>query len=282
MPELPEVETTIRGLAPFLENSLIKKVTLNRKNLRFDFPKNFAKKLEGQKIINISRRAKYLLFNLSNDSTWISHLGMSGNFRIIKEGDAHNPKKHDHVEITLSNNNNKNFTLIYSDPRRFGFMDLTNDIFNNKFLAKLGVEPLGNQFNVKHLTDKLAKSNSSIKSALLNQSIIAGLGNIYVCEALWRAGIHPSIIAKTLVSKNDKRLEILTPAITDILQAAIKAGGSTLKDFHNVKGEQGYFQHSFDVYGREGEKCNKTACAGIIKRTSQSGRSSFYCEICQK
>ncbi len=284
MPELPEVETTIRGLAPFLQHATIKEVILKRKNLRFDFEKNFAKKLEGQEIINISRRAKYLLFSLSNNDTLISHLGMSGSFKIIKDFANHQAKKHEHVIFSLHHQEYKNLTLIYTDPRRFGFMDISSDISNNRFLAKLGVEPLSNHFNTAYLVEQFKGRNLPIKTALLDQTIIAGLGNIYVCEALWQARIHPKTPIKSLIDKNnkpDERLEILVPAIISILNQAIKAGGSSLKDFTNANGEQGYFQHSFDVYGRTNQPCNKENCSGIIKKITQSGRSSFYCDKCQ-
>ena len=290
MPELPEVQTVIDGLIPFVKGSTIKKLILNRKNLRFDFPKDFIKNLEGKKIDNISRRAKYLLFSISNDATLISHLGMSGNFRILEKPLSNDiiAIKHAHVIFSLIDKNQNPLTLIYTDARRFGFMDLSFDIENNRFLEKLGVEPLGNQFNAQYLAQRFKGRKLPIKTALLDQSIIAGLGNIYVCEALWRAKIHPQTPIKDLMDKYGRptnKLDVLSIAIVDILNEAIKAGGSTLKDFSNISGEQGYFQHSFDVYGQEGRACSRKTgnkkCSGNIQRISQSGRSSFFCPKCQ-
>jgi formamidopyrimidine-DNA glycosylase len=211
---------------------------------------------------------------------------MSGSFRIIKNENLADYKiqKHDHVIFELFHEQHKNFALIYKDPRRFGFMNISFDIENNKFLKKLGVEPLGNHFNANYLVKKFNKSSKTIKSALLDQSIIAGLGNIYVCETLWRVAINPKLPVHKLVKKDakaTKKLETLVPAIVQILNEAIKAGGSTLKDFSNSDGKEGYFQHSFDVYGREGLNCNNPSCSSKITRISQSGRSTFYCQNCQ-
>ena len=285
MPELPEVETIKSFLAPNLEEAKITKLILRRKNLRFDFPKSFQKNLEGQKITQIKRRAKYLLFELSNGATLISHLGMSGNFRIKNENlDNLTLKKHDHVIMSLINKQGKDLTLLYYDPRRFGFMDISFDIKNNKFITKLGIEPFDEIFNASYLAQKFKGRNSSIKSALLDQQIVAGLGNIYVCEALYRSGIHPITKVKNLVTKEDlptKKLELLVPSIIAILKEAIIAGGSTLKDFSNANGEKGYFQHSFDVYGRNNKECKSKNCSNKITKIEQSNRSSFFCDKCQ-
>ncbi|MCF6344644.1 MAG: bifunctional DNA-formamidopyrimidine glycosylase/DNA-(apurinic or apyrimidinic site) lyase [Devosiaceae bacterium] len=285
MPELPEVETVLRGLEPYLKDATIKKVTLNRKNLRFDFPKGFISQLEGQQIIALNRRAKYLIFNLSNGANLLSHLGMSGNFTILDPKADKSDIKHLHVEFSILAKNGEFHTLIYTDPRRFGFMDIFESEENCKFLRDLGPEPLGNGFNAIALVKIFAKKRTPIKSALLDQKNVAGLGNIYVCEALWRAKIHPTTPINKLIDENnapDERLEKLVQAVRNILQKAIKAGGSTLNDFHGATGEQGYFQHSFDVYGKQGEPCNAQNCNAIIERITQAGRSSFFCPKCQK
>ncbi len=284
MPELPEVETILRGLAPHLEGARIKEVKLNRQNLRYDFPKNFSNFLEGQRIISLKRCAKYLIFELDNGFNLLAHLGMSGNFAIKSDKDDLSNIKHLHVEFLLQDENGKNLRLIYIDARRFGFMDIFEQESKNKFLCKLGVEPLSNEFNAQYLADKFQNRKTTIKSALLNQQFIAGLGNIYVCEALWRAKINPKTPIFQLVNNDGspkERLEELVPHIRDILRQAIKAGGSTISDFHNADGQSGYFQHYFDVYDREGENCNAKNCDGKIKRIVQSSRSSFYCPKCQ-
>ena len=285
MPELPEVETVLRGLEPYLKAATIKKVTLNRKNLRFDFPRGFISQLEGQQIIALNRRAKYLIFNLSNGSNLLSHLGMSGNFTILDPKADKSGIKHLHVEFSILAENGEPHTLIYTDPRRFGFMDIFSSEENCKFLCDLGPEPLGNGFNAIALVKIFAKKRTPIKSALLDQKNVAGLGNIYVCEALWRAKIHPRTPVNKLIDENntpDERLEKLVQAVRNILQKAIKAGGSTLNDFHGATGQQGYFQHSVDVYGKEGKPCNAQNCTAIIERITQAGRSSFFCPNCQK
>lgn len=292
MPELPEVETVRRGLAPFLQGSIIEDVVLRRPNLRFAFPPDFTDRLKGRTIRSVARRAKYLLLNLDNDDTWLSHLGMTGNFRINDQMvDAPrryystNPKaKHDHVEISLKNSEGRPLNLIYSDPRRFGFMDLFSDPTACAYLNQLGPEPLGNSLTADHLAQRFKGRRTPIKSALLDQRNIAGLGNIYVCEALWRAGVAPQTLAKALVADDETpkpALELLVRAIRDVLSAAIEAGGSTLNDFRNTDGEAGYFQHNFDVYDREDAACHTKECTGTIVRLVQSGRSSFYCPTCQ-
>jgi len=284
MPELPEVETVCRGLAPHLVGARVKKVMLNRPNLRFDFPDQFAHRLEGQVIKTINRRAKYILIELSGGETWLSHLGMTGNYHIA-DGEPSIPSgKHDHVVIELIHNERGTCTLIYSDPRRFGFMDVFLQPHNSKYLKDMGPEPLGNQFTAEALAKSLETRRMPIKSALLDQRIIAGLGNIYVCEALWRAGIAPTRHAHTLVQDDgtpSQELVALVGFIRDILDEAIEAGGSTLQDFRNTSGETGYFQHSFDVYGREGEACHREECSNTIERIVQSGRSTFLCPCCQ-
>jgi formamidopyrimidine-DNA glycosylase len=293
VPELPEVETVRRGLAPYLEGARIDKVTLNRKDLRFPFPKGFIKALEGQTITSVGRRAKYLLFHLSSGKTWLGHLGMTGAFRFA-EGKFKEPSryyepgedsKHDHVVMHLTHPGRGKLTLIYSDARRFGFMDLFEHEADSSFLDGLGPEPLGNQFNAEEMADRFKGKKAPMKAALLDQRVVAGLGNIYVSEALWRAHIRPTTEARKLVLKSGKpsaRLELLAEGVRSVLNDAIEAGGSTLRDFRDAEGGSGYFQHRFDVYDREGEPCHTPGCGGTIKRIVQSGRSTFYCPVCQK
>jgi len=283
MPELPEVETIMRGISPFLEGATIRKIKLNRADLRWAFPENFASRLKGAKVLNLKRRSKYILINLSTGETLLIHLGMSGKI-LVSDSKIGNyfyesPRlaNHDHVIFEL----NDGKIITYNDPRRFGAMDLakTDDLNNHKFLEKLGPEPLGNNFNSNYLKIKLSKKESPIKNVLLDQSVVAGLGNIYVCEALFMSGISPKKIA-CKISKN--KCEELVQNIRAILISAIEAGGSSLKDFTDIQGNSGYFQFKFYVYGRENEFCKKTTCNRKIKRISQSGRSSFYCPYCQR
>ncbi len=286
MPELPEVETIKRGLAPFLINARIEKLILRRKNLRFDFPQNFAEDVCGTTITNVSRRAKYLLLELSSGKTLLSHLGMTGNYRFFQPPAPDAFEKHDHVVFQLGQTNAPASFLVYSDPRRFGFMDLFENEEDSKFLRHLGPEPLGNQLNAQFLLESFARRRGPIKNVLLDQKILAGLGNIYVCEALFRAKIHPSTPAANLTMANnepmaDPRLEPLAMHIRQVLEEALDAGGSTLSDYRAVDGDTGYFQHRFGVYGREGESCISQGCKGIIERIVQSGRSSFFCSHCQ-
>ncbi len=290
MPELPEVETVKRGLAPVMEGRVFEHVLLNRADIRFPFPDNFIERLQGVTLERLSRRAKFLVAALSSGETLLMHLGMSGRF-VIETGTwpvdsgTHNPK-HDHVVFTMSGitkNSEDKPLIIYNDPRRFGFMELleAGDLGR---IADLGPEPLSNNFNGPTLHAKLAKKKAPIKSALLDQHIVAGLGNIYVCEALFGAHISPLRLSNTL---SQDECELLSAEIKTTLKLAIEAGGSTLKDFAAVDGALGYFQHRFKVYGHENNPCpntdyNDKPCIGTISRTLQSGRSSFYCDICQK
>jgi formamidopyrimidine-DNA glycosylase len=292
LPELPEVETVRRGLAPYLEGATIEKVTLNRKDLRFPFPAGFIKALEGQTIISVGRRAKYLLFRLSGGKTWLGHLGMTGAYRFA-EGKFKEPSryyepgediKHDHVVMELKHPRKGKLTLIYSDARRFGFMDLFEGEAS-PYLDGLGPEPLGNEFNADEMAARFKGKSAPMKAALLDQRVVAGLGNIYVSEALWRAHIRPTTKAGKLVLKSGKpsvRLELLADGVRAVLNDAIAAGGSTLRDFRDAEGGSGYFQHRFDVYDREGEPCHTGGCRGTIRRIVQSGRSTFFCPVCQK
>lgn len=275
MPELPEVETIRRGLEPRLTGRRILRVELNRPDLRFPFPANFARRIKGRAILSVERRAKYLLFGLENGLVLLSHLGMSGRYGFAGEQQERHEGKHGHVVFHLDNG----AKLIYSDPRRFGFMDLieAGSQADNRFLRDLGIEPLGNQFSGPWLAQALRGRRSPIKAALLDQRIVAGLGNIYVCEALFRAGLSPRRLANTLAGA---RTERLADAVRAVLEAAIAAGGSSLRDFAAADGGLGYFQHGFDVYDREGEACKR--CNKKIQRIVQSGRSTFFCPKCQR
>lgn len=289
MPELPEVETVRQGLAPAMEGAVIERLEQRRPDLRFPFPDRFAERLTGRRIEGLGRRAKYLLADLDDGAVVIMHLGMSGSFRIEDgpateaetPGEFHHPRgkaaAHDHVVFHLSNGKR----VVYNDPRRFGFMDLVPraEIATARHLAGLGIEPVGNAFDGKVLHDLFEAKKTPLKAALLDQSLVAGLGNIYVCEALHMSGLSPERAAGTLTAKAAERL---ATAIRDVLGAAIAAGGSSLRDHRQANGELGYFQHSFRVYDREGEPCPNLSCTGVIERKVQSGRSTFYCARCQK
>jgi len=283
VPELPEVETVRRGLLPVMEGKQIVLAKVNRPDLRWPFPEKMAERLTGATVTTLRRRSKYILADLSTDETLIIHLGMSGRMLISggQVGEFHHehpaPEKHDHVVMDMEDGTR----IIFNDARRFGAMDLapSKDVESHKLLSVLGPEPLGNEFSEDYLISRLKDKNSPIKSALLDQRIVAGLGNIYVCEVLHRIGTSPSRKAKDLPKK---RIFALVPAIRDVLSEAIEAGGSSLKDYRQTDGELGYFQHSFRVYGREGESCVNPGCKGKIMRIVQSGRSSFYCPQCQR
>lgn len=283
MPELPEVETVRRGLEPAMTGVVMARVQVNRPDLRWPFPPNMAERLTGRKVLTLRRRSKYILAGMDSDETLLIHLGMSG--RILISGDplgqfVHDhpsPEKHDHVVFDMANGTR----ITFNDPRRFGAMDLmaTADADAHPLLAKLGPEPLGNRFDAPYLVAALKGKNTPVKAALLDQRIVAGLGNIYVCEALFRAGISPLRRAGRVSAT---RAAALVPIIRDVLTDAIRAGGSSLRDFRQADGELGYFQHSFDVYDREAAPCRRAGCAGHVRRVVQSGRSSFYCATCQR
>lgn len=283
MPELPEVQTVRDGLAPVMEGFEFTRVTLGRPDLRFPFADNFAARLEGSSLTQLKRRAKFLMAELSSGETLLMHLGMSGRFTIDEGGasltpgefthpQATNPK-HDHVIFDMSSG----ARVVFNDPRRFGFMELFAKGEAIKRLDHLGPEPLGNDFSGPVLRAALKGKTTKIKNALLDQSIVSGLGNIYVCEALFRTGLCPTRAAGALTRDQGERL---AGHIKTVLREAIASGGSSLRDFAGASGDLGYFQHSFDVYGREGEPCK--TCDKPIKRLVQSGRSSFYCAQCQK
>ena len=274
MPELPEVETVCRGLEAPLAGRRLTKVTQRRDKLRWPLPENFAARLEGRTVQRLYRRAKFILADLDDGWVWITHLGMSGRM-FIHNGLAPEPGKHDHVLLETDGGQ----TVVFQDHRRFGMMDLVlkKDLGNHRLLRDLGPEPLGNKFNGVVLSDALRGRRTPIKSALLDQKIVAGLGNIYVCEALFQTGISPRRLAASVAGQ---RAERLVPAIRDVLTKAIAKGGSTLRDYVQASGELGYFQHDFTVYGREGEPC--IHCERPIKRLLQAGRSTFYCSNCQR
>lgn len=283
MPELPEVETVRRGLAPSMEGARIAVAHINRPDLRWPFPPRMAERLSGARVTALRRRSKYILADLDTGETLLVHLGMSG--RMTVSGDPlgqfvhnHPPKqKHDHVVLDMDNG----ARITFNDPRRFGAMDLleTATAAQHKLLADIGLEPLGNTFNESHLAAAFKGKKSPVKNALLDQRIVAGLGNIYVCEVLFRTGIAPTRMAGKVTKKQHAPLVAM---IRDVLGEAIDAGGSSLRDFKQASGELGYFQHSFRVYGREGEPCTTQGCSQTIARIVQSGRSTFYCPHCQR
>lgn len=283
MPELPEVETVRRGLAPVMEGQIILDVQVNRPDLRWPFPPDMAARLRGQRVLALRRRSKYMLADLGSGETLLIHLGMSG--RILVSGDPlgqfmhHHPtpEKHDHVVFDME----AGARITFNDPRRFGAMDLiaTSRLETHPLLARLGPEPLGNDFHQDYLTAALKGRNMPVKSALLDQGIVAGLGNIYVCEALYRARISPQRRAGNI---SPGRVASLVPIIREVLGEAIDAGGTSLRDFRHADGELGYFQHKFDVYGREGSGCHTDGCSASIRRIVQGGRSSYYCPKCQR
>tara|TARA_R110002124_G_scaffold50847_1_gene147465 strand:+ start:2151 stop:3017 length:867 start_codon:yes stop_codon:yes gene_type:complete len=288
MPELPEVETVRRGLAPALDGARLARVDVNRPDLRWPFPDRMADRLRGATIRALGRRSKFLLLHLDTGETLIVHLGMSGRMVVddlsaptgVQPGTFHRDAgwhpQHDHVVFHTDRHR-----VTFNDARRFGAMDLwpTDDLENHRLIAKLGPEPLGNTFNDAHLIAAFRGRNTPVKSALLDQRIVAGLGNIYVSEALHRAGIAPKRRAGRIAAP---RVAALVPIIRDVLDEAIRAGGSSLRDHRQADGTLGYFQHSFRVYDREGRPCPTPGCDGAIRRIVQSGRSSFFCGVCQR
>jgi len=296
MPELPEVETVRRGLEPVMENATIRGVRIGRPDLRFPFPQHFTERLTGRRIAGLGRRAKYLIIHLDDGLALIAHMGMSGSFRIEAAGGAdapgefHYPRSkdeaHDHVRFDLEDAKGERASVVFNDPRRFGFMLFAEPgaLAAHPLLAGLGAEPTGNTLDGKLLSELLGGRKAPLKAALMDQRIIAGLGNIYVCEALWRAALSPRRGAGSIAGaagKSTQRTDRLAGAIRTVIADAIAAGGSSLKDYVHADGSLGYFQHSFDVYGREGEPCHRQGCGGTIRRIVQSGRSTFYCPACQ-
>ncbi len=277
MPELPEVETVCRGLRKPLEGRRLTRVVQRRPDLRFPIPDRFSDRLIGRTVTRVDRRAKFILVTFDDETVLVAHLGMSGRMTIVDAAVAPPPGPHDHVEFETD----QGVLVRYCDPRRFGMMDLTtvDALPEHRMLKALGPEPLGNEFHAEALSHSLAGKRTPIKAALLDQSVVAGLGNIYICEALHRAGISPKRSAYTVPGK---RAERLAREIRDVLQEAIDAGGSSLRDYVQASGDLGYFQHSWQVYGREGEACRRSGCTGTVRRIVQSGRSTFYCASHQR
>ncbi|WP_166930888.1 bifunctional DNA-formamidopyrimidine glycosylase/DNA-(apurinic or apyrimidinic site) lyase [Rhizomicrobium electricum] len=289
MPELPEVETVRMGLAPVLEGRRLTKVETRRGGLRVPFPRDFAKRLTGKRVKTLRRRAKYLLAELDNGETLVIHLGMSGRMAVYAEGGVKKlgqyvydaapagagSGKHDHVVFETD----APARIVFTDPRRFGLMTLvaTETLDDDKLFEGLGVEPLSNHFHADYLAAVLEGKKTPIKSALLDQRVIAGIGNIYACEALFRARISPKRLAGKVRAAE---IPVLADAIKTVLTEAIAAGGSSLRDYRQADGNLGNFQHRFQVYDREGEPC--PSCQGTVKRIVQAGRSTFYCPKCQK
>jgi len=295
MPELPEVETVRRGLQPVLEGARLTRVEARRPDLRFPFPERFSERLTGKTITALGRRAKYRTMHVQDGPVLICHLGMSGSFRIETDDDSETPgvfhhersksTAHDHVVFDVVAADGARSRVIFNDPRRFGFMLFAEGSpETHPMLAGLGVEPTGNTLDGVLLASLLKGRGSPLKAALLDQKLIAGLGNIYVSEALWRAGLSPLREAGTIARPGKKarqQSERLAEAIRSVISDAIAAGGSSLRDYMHTDGSLGYFQHSFAVYDREGEPCPKPGCGGHIERVVQSGRSTFYCRTCQ-
>lgn len=293
MPELPEVETVRRGLQPVMEGAVFERLVFNRPGLRFPFPENLNARLQGQKIISLGRRAKYLLIEFEDGASLISHLGMSGSYRIEPdmrvaadnqdEDNFHYPRSknttHDHIVMHVLSEQYGQRQVIYNDPRRFGFLLLAEagELADHASLKDLGIEPTGNSLSGPVLAQLFKGKKITLKAALLDQKLIAGLGNIYVCEALWRAGLSP-LRAAGEVAADPHLAELLATCIRDVIADAIVAGGSSLRDHRQADGALGYFQHSFAVYDREGEPCRR--CGAPVQRIVQNGRSSFYCAAC--
>ena len=283
MPELPEVETVKAGIAPVMEGHVIVQADVNRPDLRWPFPDQMAERLTGKRVLGLRRRSKYILVDLESAETLLIHLGMSGRMLISGHvvGEFRHPHpapaKHDHVVFHMEGG----VRVTFNDARRFGAMDLMDTATQDDhwLIRDLGPEPLGNAFNETYLVERLRGRNMPIKSALLDQRIVSGLGNIYVCEVLFRAGIHPARKAGRIGAK---RVAALVPLIRDVLSEAIASGGSSLRDYRQTDGELGYFQHVFQVYDREGASCVTPGCGRKITRIVQSGRSTFFCPQCQR
>jgi formamidopyrimidine-DNA glycosylase len=293
MPVLPEVETVRRGLEPVMQGARFETVEARRRDLRWPLPTDFAARLEGQTVTGLGRRAKYLLLDLSSGEVLLMHLGMSGSFRVSHDGGAHVPGKyhhertqhltHDHVVFHMSSG----ATIAFNEPRRCGSLKLVprGKLEEEPLLRALGPEPLGNAFDAAMLARACKAKKTSLKAALSDQRMVAGLGNIYVCEALWRARLSPKRRASTIASRTgepNERARALVQGIRDVLEDAIAAGGSSLRDHKRTDGELGLFQHQFAVYDREGERCPRRGCGGTIKRIVQTGRSTFFCPVCQR
>ena len=288
MPELPEVETVRRGLEPVMQGARFAAVEARRRDLRWPLPSDFAARLQGQAVTGLGRRAKYLLVDLSSGEVLLMHLGMSGSFRVAHDGGERTHERtqhltHDHVVFHMSNG----ARIAFNDPRRFGSMKLIRraELEQEPLLRALGPEPLGNAFDAALLAGACAGKKTSLKAALSDQRVVAGLGNIYVCEALHRARLSPKRRAATIATRGgapNERAQALVEGIRAVLNDAIAAGGSSLRDHKRTDGELGLFQHHFAVYDREGRRCPRRGCGGTIKRIVQGGRSTFFCPACQR
>jgi formamidopyrimidine-DNA glycosylase len=288
MPELPEVEIVRRGLEPALDGRVFARVDQHRPDLRFPLPHNFAARLRGRKVERLERRGKYLLAHLSGGHVLLMHLGMTGCFAVHAKNGSVNANavrraSHDHIVFHMRGGD----TVTYNDPRRFGFMMLIpeKDLDEHPLLHHLGIEPLSKALTPEYLAQHARGKKVSLKPFLADQRIVAGLGNIYACEALYRARLSPTRGAATIASKTGKpneRAQALVSAIREVLDDAIKAGGSSMRDYRQANGELGSFQHSFCVYGREGKACLRKGCGGAVRRIVQSGRSTFFCPRCQR
>ena len=277
MPELPEIETVKLGLEKTILDSVIISTKIFRRDLRFPIDAKFEKLILNKRVLAVGRRSKYILLFLNNKMTLILHLGMSGKINVsIKNESDYQEKKHDHIIMTFDNG----FILIYNDPRRFGFVEVIEGDYNNYQRFKhIGIEPLSKEFDGKYLSNKIKKSSRTLKNILMDQKMVAGLGNIYVSEALWDSQIIPTRIGENMSIVDSKKL---VRSIKKVLGKAIKFGGTTLKDYRQIGGEVGYFQNKLHVYGKEGAKCCRRKCQGTVKRAMMNGRSTFYCDFCQK
>ena len=277
MPELPEIETVKLGIEKTVLGSAIISTKIFRRDLRFPIEENFEKLILKKRVLGVGRRSKYLLFFLNKKTTIVLHLGMSGRINLSTESkNKYKPKKHDHLIISFDNQ----FLLIYNDPRRFGFIEtIEGDYADYQRFKSIGIEPLSNKFDEQHLWSKIKNSSRSLKNILMDQKVVAGLGNIYVSEALWDCRIKPTRIGKKMSLIECERL---VASIKKVLNKAIKFGGTTLKDFRQVGGEVGYFQNKLQVYGKEGHACFRGKCKGTVGKIIISGRSTFYCATCQK
>ena len=273
MPELPEVETVVKGLKEIIIGGQIIDVQTSDKKLRIEYPKNFAHLLKGRSITQITRRSKYIIMSLDDGQQLVFHLGMSG--KLLVSNTKQQAQKHDHVMLRLADNK----AIIFNDPRRFGIATViaNDEMTTHKLFKHLGIEPLTKEFCAEYLFQLVSGRKTNIKTLIMNANLIVGVGNIYACESLYEAGISPLRVANNIT---EIEAESLVKQIKSVLKAAIKAGGSTLKDYANSNGDAGYFQHKFSVYGREGKSCK--VCDTAIKNTKIAGRSTFYCPQCQK
>jgi formamidopyrimidine-DNA glycosylase len=277
LPELPEIETVKLGIEKTILGSVITSTKIFRRDLRFPVNKNVEKLILNKRVLGVGRRSKHLLFFLNYKTTLVMHLGMSGKINVIIKGESeYEPKKHDHITMSFNNG----IFLIYNDPRRFGFVEtIEGDLSDYKRFKYMGIEPLSKKFDGQHLWVKIKDSSRVLKNIFLDQKVVAGLGNIYVSEALWDSQINPTRIGKNTSLADCRKLVV---SIKKVLKKAIKYGGTTLKDFRQVGGEVGYFQNKLQVYGKEGQACCRKKCKGIIQKALISGRSTFYCATCQK